>query len=132
VLGRLLGAYRLAVSLSLRHPGEASVARQKERVYFGETFCTAFWRLGRTHISPAEKSGKVPTISIDRPPFTMGYLPQPARADPRWETAKFSPGETVLILGGTGTLGQIALQLGLSGSGQGRCRSRSDKQLWHA
>jgi len=112
--------------------GVRSARQRASAVYFGETFCTAPFCVGRTHISPLPKSlGKLPVHIDDRTADYHGYCRQPAPLDPAGNR-KDSARETVLIPRRHPAHAQVArspLQLcPLSGiSGQGRCR-RQDSE----
>ena len=106
----VLGAYRLGVEYPCVIRGEG-VGRNAEgtRVYFGERSVLPFGAWAEKTLVPAEEVWEVPDHIDDRTAITMGIAATGALVP--LETANIKPGETVLILGGTGTLGQIALQL---------------------
>ncbi len=79
------------------------------RVYFGERPVGRFGAWAERTLVPAEEVWDVPDDINDGLAITMGcsgtgaYVPL--------EQAQIQPGESVLILGATGTVGQVALQI---------------------
>lgn len=106
----VLGAYRLGVEYPCVIRGEG-VGRTQDgkRVYFGERSVPPFGAWAERTLVPHEEVWDVPDHIDDRTAITMGIAATGALVP--LEKANIRPGETVLILGGTGTLGQIALQL---------------------
>jgi len=113
--------------------GARASGRQRQkarRVYFGQRSCTGFWRLARPHklVRCPKKSGEVRGHIDDRYRHYMG-IAATGGADPAG-TAKIQPGETVLMLGGTGTLGRCACKLARY-LGAGKVVAAAEaKQLW--
>lgn len=125
----VLGAYRLGVAYPcvIRGEGVGRTAEGK-RVYFGERSVLPFGAWAERTLVPAEEVWDVPDHIDDRTAITMGIAATGALIP--LETAKIQPGETVLILGGTGTLGQIALQLArYLGAGKLVAAGRSEAAL---
>ncbi|WP_150304339.1 quinone oxidoreductase family protein [Pseudomonas saliphila] len=125
----VLGAYRLGVAYPcvIRGEGVGRTAEGK-RVYFGERSVLPFGAWAERTLVPAEEVWDVPDHIDDRTAITMGIAATGALIP--LETAKIQPGETVLILGGTGTLGQIALQLArYLGAGKVVAAGRSEAAL---
>lgn len=106
----ILGAYRLGVQFPCVIRGEG-VGRTTDgrRVYFGERSVAPFGAWAERTLVPAEEVWAVPDGVDDLTAITMGIAGTGALLP--LEQARIQPGETVLILGATGTLGQIALQL---------------------
>lgn len=106
----ILGAYRLGVQYPCVIRGEG-VGRTLEgrRVYFGERSIAPFGAWAERTLVPAAEVWDVPDEVDDVLAITMGIAGTGALLP--LEQACIQPGETVLILGATGTLGQIALQL---------------------
>ena len=125
----VLGAYRLGVEYPCVIRGEG-VGRNAEgtRVYFGERSVLPFGAWAEKTLVPAEEVWEVPDHIDDRTAITMGIAATGALVP--LEAANIKQGETVLILGGTGTLGQIALQLArYLGAGKVVAAGRSAKAL---
>lgn len=125
----VLGAYRLGVTYPcvIRGEGVGRTAEGK-RVYFGERSVLPYGAWAERTLVPAEEVWDVPDHIDDRTAITMGIAATGALIP--LETAKIQPGETVLILGGTGTLGQIALQLArYLGAGKLVAAGRSEAAL---
>ena len=106
----VLGAYRLGVQFPCVIRGEG-VGRTPEgrRVYFGERSVAPFGAWAERTLVPSEEVWDVPDDVDDVLAITMGIAGTGALLP--LEQAGIKPGESVLILGATGTLGQIALQL---------------------
>lgn len=106
----VLGAYRLGVEYPcvIRGEGVGRTAEGK-RVYFGERSVPPFGAWAERTLVPQEEVWEVPSHIDDRTAITTGIAATGAFIP--LEKANIQPGETVLVLGGTGTLGQIALQL---------------------
>ncbi|HDZ56341.1 MAG TPA: zinc-binding alcohol dehydrogenase family protein [Pseudomonas xinjiangensis] len=125
----VLGAYRLGVEYPCVIRGEG-VGRTDDgrRVYFGERSVLPFGAWAEQTVVPAEEVWDVPDHIDDRTAITMGIAATGALVP--LEAARIQPGENVLILGGTGTLGQIALQLArYLGAGRVVAAGRSEKAL---
>jgi NADPH:quinone reductase-like Zn-dependent oxidoreductase len=106
----VLGAYRLGVQFPCVIRGEG-VGRTSDgrRVYFGERSVAPFGAWAECTLVPTEEVWDVPDDVNDVLAITMGIAGTGALLP--LEQAAIKPGESVLILGATGTLGQIALQL---------------------
>jgi NADPH2:quinone reductase len=106
----VLGAYRLGVEYPCVIRGEG-VGRNAEgqRVYFGERSVLPFGAWAERTLVPAEEVWAVPDNVDDGLAISMGIAATGAIVP--LEKANIQPGENVLILGASGTLGQIALQL---------------------
>lgn len=106
----ILGAYRLGVQYPCVIRGEG-VGRTADgrRVYFGERSVAPFGAWAERTLVPAEEVWTVPDSVDDLTAITMGIAGTGALLP--LEQAGIQRGETVLVLGATGTLGQIALQL---------------------
>lgn len=106
----VLGAYRLGVQFPCVIRGEG-VGRLEDgrRVYFGERSVQPYGAWAERTIVPVEELWDVPDEVDDRTAIAMGIAATGALVP--LEAAKIQPGEQVLVLGATGTLGQIALQL---------------------
>jgi len=106
----VLGAYRLGVAYPCVIRGEG-VGRTADgqRVYFGERSVQPFGAWAERTLVPAEEVWTVPDDVDDKTAITMGIAATGAVVP--LEQARIQPGERVLVLGATGTLGQIALQL---------------------
>lgn len=125
----VLGAYRLGVEYPCVIRGEG-VGRTEDgqRVYFGERSVLPFGAWAERTLVPVEEVWPVPDHIDDRTAITMGIAATGALVP--LEAAKIQPGESVLILGGTGTLGQIALQLArYLGAGKVVAAGRSEEAL---
>lgn len=106
----VLGAYRLGVQFPCVIRGEGvGRAPDGRRVYFGERSVAPFGAWAEQTLVPAEEVWDVPDDVDDVLAITMGIAGTGALLP--LEQAAIEPGESVLILGATGTLGQIALQL---------------------
>jgi NADPH:quinone reductase-like Zn-dependent oxidoreductase len=105
----VLGAYRLAVEYPCVLRGEGvGRADDGRRVYFGERSVAPWGGWAERTIVPAAEVWDVPDDIDDRTAITMAIAGTGALVP--LEKAAIQPGETVLILGATGTLGQLALQ----------------------
>lgn len=106
----VLGAYRLGVQFPCVIRGEG-VGRLEDgrRVYFGERSVQPYGAWAERTVVPVEELWDVPDDVDDRTAIAMGIAATGALVP--LEAAKIQPGEQVLVLGATGTLGQIALQL---------------------
>jgi len=106
----VLGAYRLAVQYPCVLRGEGvGHAADGRRVYFGERSVAPWGGWAERTIVPAAEVWGVPDDVDDDTAITMAIAGTGALVP--LEKAAIQPGETVLILGATGTLGQLALQL---------------------
>jgi len=79
------------------------------RVYFGEHAVPPFGGWAERVIVPAEEVWEVPDGVEDRLAITMGIAGTGALLP--LESARIQPGESVLVVGATGTVGQVAVQL---------------------
>lgn len=106
----VLGAYRLGVQFPCVIRGEG-VGRTADgrRVYFGERSVQPYGAWAERTVVPVEELWDVPDDVDDRTAIAMGIAATGALVP--LEAANIQPGEQVLVLGATGTLGQIALQL---------------------
>jgi len=106
----VLGAYRLGVSFPCVIRGEG-VGRNPagQRVYFGERSVQPFGAWAERTLVPAEEVWAVPDDIDDKTAISMGIAATGALVP--LEAARIQPGENVLVLGASGVLGQIALQL---------------------
>lgn len=125
----VLGAYRLGVQYPCVIRGEGvGRAPDGRRVYFGERSVLPYGAFAETTLVPAEEVWDVPDDVDDKTAITMGIAATGALVP--LETANIQPGEQVLILGATGTLGQVALQLArLLGAGRVVAAARSAPAL---
>ena len=106
----VLGAYRLAVQYPCVLRGEGvGRAEDGRRVYFGERSIAPWGGWAERTIVPAAEVWDVPEGIDDRTAITMAIAGTGALVP--LETAAIKPGESVLVLGATGTIGQIALQI---------------------
>lgn len=125
----VLGAYRLGVEYPCVIRGEG-VGRNPagERVYFGERSVLPWGAWAETTLVPAAEVWAVPDTVDDKTAIAMGIAATGALVP--LEQANIKPGEKVLILGATGTLGQIALQLAkYLGAGHVSAAARNRKSL---
>lgn len=125
----VLGAYRLGVSYPCVIRGEG-VGRSADgrRVYFGERSIQPFGAWAERTLVPVEEVWKVPDDVDDKTAISMGIAATGAVVP--LELANIQKGEKVLILGATGTLGLIALQLArLLGAGRVVGAARSAEAL---
>ncbi|MRV70514.1 zinc-binding dehydrogenase [Duganella sp. FT92W] len=125
----VLGAYRLGVQYPCVIRGEGvGRAPDGRRVYFGERSVLPYGAFAETTLVPAEEVWDVPDHVDDKTAITMGIAATGALVP--LEQANIQPGENVLILGATGTLGQVALQLArLLGAGRVVAAARSASAL---
>jgi NADPH:quinone reductase-like Zn-dependent oxidoreductase len=106
----VLGAYRLGVEYPCVIRGEGvGRAEDGRRVYFGERSVAPWGAWAEKTIVPVAEVWDVPDDIDDRTAITMGIAGTGILIP--LEAAKIQPGESVLILGATGVLGQIGLQL---------------------
>lgn len=106
----VLGAYRLGVEYPCVIRGEGvGRAPDGRRVYFGERSVLPYGAWAERTLVPTEEVWDVPDGVDDRTAIAMGIAATGALVP--LEQANIKAGENVLILGATGTLGQIALQL---------------------
>lgn len=125
----VLGAYRLGVEFPCVIRGEG-VGRDPagRRVYFGERSVQPFGAWAERTLVPAAEVWPVPDDIDDATAITMGIA-----ATGAWvplEQARIQPGEQVLVLGATGTLGQLALQMARRlGAGRVVGAARSEQAL---
>lgn len=125
----VLGAYRLGVQYPCVIRGEGvGRAEDGRRVYFGERSLAPWGAWGEKTIVPAAEVWDVPDDIDDRTAITMGIAGTGILVP--LEAAKIQPGDSVLILGATGVLGQIGLQLARSlGAGRIVAAARSQAGL---
>jgi NADPH:quinone reductase-like Zn-dependent oxidoreductase len=106
----VVGAYRLPTGYPCVIRGEGiGRTRDGRRVYFGERSVRPFGAVAERTVVPAAEVWDVPDGVDDATAITMGIAGTGALVP--LEQAAIRPGESVLVLGGTGTLGQLALQL---------------------
>jgi len=106
----VLGAYRLGVEYPCVIRGEGvGHTTDGKRVYFGERSVLPWGAWAEQTLVPEEEVWEVPDNIDDKTAIAMGIAATGALVP--LENAKIQAGEKVLILGATGTLGQIALQL---------------------
>lgn len=114
----VLGAYRLGVEYPCVIRGEGvGRAPDGRRVYFGERSVAPFGAWAERTVVPTAEVWAVPDEVDDKTAISMGIAATGAIVP--LEKAQIQKGEKVLILGATGTLGQIALQLA-RGMGAGK------------
>jgi NADPH:quinone reductase-like Zn-dependent oxidoreductase len=125
----VLGAYRLGVQYPCVIRGEGvGRAPDGRRVYFGERSVLPFGAWAERTLVPAEEVWAVPDEVDDKTAITMGIAATGALVP--LEQANIQKGEQVLILGATGTLGQVALQLARTfGAGRVVAAARSAEAL---
>jgi NADPH:quinone reductase-like Zn-dependent oxidoreductase len=125
----VLGAYRLAVQYPCVLRGEGvGRAEDGRRVYFGERSLAPFGGWAERTIVPAEEVWDVPDDVDDKLAITMAIAGTGAMVP--LEKASIQPGENVLILGATGTLGQLALQFArILGAGRVVAAARNEQAL---
>ena len=125
----VLGAYRLGVQYPcvIRGEGVGRTANGK-RVYFGEHSTPPFGAWAERTIVTAAEVWEVPDDVDDKTAIAMAiagtgaYVPLMA--------AKILPGDTVLVIGATGTVGQLALQYArIMGAGRVVAASRNLRAL---
>lgn len=125
----VVGAYRMPVGYPCVIRGEG-VGRSPDgrRVYFGERSVRPFGACAERTVVPVEEVWDVPDGVDDLTAITMGIAGTGALVP--LEDARIAPGESVLVLGGTGVLGQIALQLArLLGAGRVVAAARGEAGL---
>ena len=125
----VLGAYRLGVQYPCVIRGEGvGRAEDGRRVYFGERSIAPWGAWADKTLVPAAEVWDVPDDIDDRTAITMGIAGTGILVP--LEAANIQPGESVLILGATGVLGQIGLQLARSlGAGRVVAAARSQAAL---
>lgn len=125
----VLGAYRLGVSYPCVIRGEGvGHTDDGRRVYFGERSVQPYGAWAERTVVPVEEVWEVPDNVDDRTAISMGIAATGAIVP--LELAKIQKGEKVLILGATGTLGLIALQLARHlGAGRVVGAARSEQAL---
>lgn len=106
-----LGAYRLGVQYPcvIRGEGVGHRVGDGRRVYFGERSVAPFGAWAERTIVPSAEVWEVPDDVDDRTAISLGIAATGAIVP--LQQANIKNGENVLILGATGTLGRIALQL---------------------
>jgi NADPH:quinone reductase len=106
-----LGAYRLGVQYPcvIRGEGVGRRVGDDSRVYFGERSVAPFGAWAERTIVPAAEVWEVPDDIDDKTAISLGIAATGAIVP--LQQANIRSGENVLILGATGTLGRIALQL---------------------
>jgi NADPH:quinone reductase-like Zn-dependent oxidoreductase len=127
----VLGAYRLGVGYPCVIRGEG-VGRTADgqRVYFGERSVQPWGAWAERTLVPVEEVWAVPDEVDDRTAILMGIAATGALVP--LESAKVQPGDSVLVLGATGTLGQLGLQLArVMGAGRVVGAARSATALAH-
>ncbi|NMG42155.1 zinc-binding dehydrogenase [Aromatoleum toluvorans] len=125
----VLGAYRLGVQYPCVIRGEGvGRAPDGRRVYFGERSVMPFGAWAERTLVPADEMWNVPDEVDDKTAITMGIAATGALVP--LEQANIQRGEQVLVLGATGTLGQVALQLArYLGAGRVVAAARSAETL---
>ena len=125
----VLGAYRLGVQYPCVIRGEGvGRAEDGRRVYFGERSLAPWGAWAERTIVPSAEVWDVPDDIDDRTAITMGIAGTGILIP--LEAAGIQPGERVLILGATGVLGQIGLQLAKNlGAGQVVAAARNQAGL---
>src|ERR1700753_4477643 len=106
-----LGAYRLGVQYPcvIRGEGVGRRVGDGRRVYFGERSVAPFGAWAGRRMVPSAEVWEVPDDVDDRTAISLGIAATGAIVP--LQQANIKSGENVLILGATGTLGRIALQL---------------------
>jgi NADPH:quinone reductase len=106
-----LGAYRLGVQYPcvIRGEGVGHRVGDGRRVYFGERSVAPFGAWAERTIVPSAEVWEVPDDVDDRTAISLGIAATGAIVP--LQQANIKNGENVLIIGATGTLGRIALQL---------------------
>ena len=127
----VLGAYRLGVEFPCVIRGEGvGRAPDGRRVYFGERSVLPFGAWAERTLVPAAEVWDVPDDIDDRTAITLGIAGTGALIP--LEKAEIKTGESVLVLGATGVLGQLALQLARRlGAGRVVAAARSAAALQH-
>jgi NADPH:quinone reductase len=125
-----LGAYRLGVQYPcvIRGEGVGRRVADGRRVYFGERSVAPFGAWAERTIVPTDEVWEVPDDVDDKTAISLGIAATGAIVP--LQQANIQSGENVLILGATGTLGRIALQLARRfGAGHIVGASRSESVL---
>ncbi|MCW2608253.1 MAG: zinc-binding alcohol dehydrogenase family protein [Frankiales bacterium] len=106
----VVGAYRMPVGFPCVVRAEG-VGRTQDgrRVYFGERSVRPFGACGERTLVPADEAWEVPDDVDDATAITLGIAGTGALVP--MDAAAVRPGDRVLVLGGSGALGRIALQL---------------------
>lgn len=125
----VLGAYRMGVQYPCVIRGEGvGRASDGRRIYFGERSVMPFGAWAERTLVPEAEVWNVPDWVDDKTAITMGIAATGALVP--LEHAKIRKGEQVLVLGATGTLGQVALQLArYLGAGRVVAAARSAESL---
>lgn len=125
----VLGAYRMGVQYPCVIRGEGvGRAPDGRRVYFGERSVMPFGAWAERTLVPEAEVWNVPDWVDDKTAITMGIAATGALVP--LEHANIRKGEQVLVLGATGTLGQVALQLArYLGAGRVVAAARSAESL---
>lgn len=106
----ILGAYRLGVEFPCVVRGEGvGRAEDGRRVYFGERSATPFGAWAQRTVVPANEVWDVPEDVDDKLAIAMAIAGTGAYVP--LEQANIQEGESVLVLGATGAVGQLAMQL---------------------
>lgn len=123
------GAYRMGVQYPCAIRGEGvGYAPDGRRVYFGERSIAPFGAWAECTVVPAEEVWDVPDDIDDKLAIALGIAGTGALVP--LEQANIQPGENVLVLGATGTVGQIALQLARHfGAGRVVAAGRDERAL---
>jgi NADPH:quinone reductase-like Zn-dependent oxidoreductase len=106
-----LGAYRLGVQYPcvIRGEGVGRRVADGRRVYFGERSVAPFGAWAERTVVPTDEVWEVPDDVDDKTAISLGIAATGAIVP--LQQANIQSGENILILGATGTLGRIALQL---------------------
>lgn len=125
----VLGAYRLGVEYPCVIRGEGvGRAPDGRRVYFGERSLIPFGSWAERTIVPDAEVWDVPDKTDDKTAITMAIAGTGAIVP--LEKAQIQGGDSVLVLGATGVIGQISLQLArIFGAGRIVAASRDLKAL---
>lgn len=125
----VLGAYRMGVQYPCVIRGEGvGRASDGRRIYFGERSVMPFGAWAERTLVPEAEVWNVPDWVDDKTAITMGIAATGALVP--LEHANIRKGEQVLVLGATGTLGQVALQLArYLGAGRVVAAARSAESL---
>jgi NADPH2:quinone reductase len=125
-----LGAYRLGMQYPcvIRGEGVGRRASDGRRVYFGERSLAPYGAWAERTIVPEEEAWEVPDDVDYKTAISLGIAGTGAIVP--LEQASIQNNENVLVLGATGTLGQLALQLARRfGAGHVVGASRSQNAL---
>ena len=107
----VVGAYRDAMNYPCVVRGEGvGFTDDGRRVYFGERSRLPYGAFAEQTVVPQREVWEVPDDISDRLAITMAVAGTGAYL-PLKQAAKIQPGETVLITGATGAVGQIGLQV---------------------